>query len=52
MDYFEPFRKKREHLKNNPSIVKDVLQMGAKKAQSSANEVLERVRTHTGISNY
>jgi len=50
MDYFGPYRIKREHFFNNPAHVKDIMDMGAKKAQNSANEVLEKVRTATGIS--
>jgi tryptophanyl-tRNA synthetase len=50
MDYFGPYRIKREHFFNNPAHVKDIMYMGAKKAQNSANEVLEKVRTATGIS--
>ncbi len=50
MDYFSPYRKKREQFLNNPSDVMDILDMGAKKAQNSANKVLEKVRTATGIS--
>ena len=50
VDHFGPYRTKREHFLNNPSDVSDILYMGAKKAQNSANEVLEKVRTATGIS--
>lgn len=50
MDYFGPYRIKREHFFNNPAHVQDIMYMGAKKAQNSANEVLEKVRTATGIS--
>lgn len=52
MDYFGPYRIKREHFFNNPDHVQDIMYMGAKKAQNSANEVLEKVRTATGISFY
>ena len=49
MDYFEPFRKNKERLIQNPSDVFDILNLGAKKAQKSANQVLEKVRSCTGI---
>ncbi len=50
MDYFGPYRLKREHFLNSPSDVREILDMGAKKAQNVANEVLEKVRTAIGIS--
>jgi len=49
MDYFEPFRRNKERLIQNPSDVIDILNLGAKKAQKSANKVLEKVRECTGI---
>jgi len=49
MDYFQPFREKREQLVNNPKDVNDILQYGAKKAKLIANEVIDRVRTSCGI---
>lgn len=50
MDYFSPYRTKRDQFLNNPSEVIDILQMGAQKAQKSAQKVIEKVRTAIGIS--
>ena len=50
MDHFEPYRKKREELIKNPSNVITILKSGAKKAIETAEEVLEKVRSATGIS--
>tara|TARA_Y100001970_G_scaffold142981_1_gene175755 strand:- start:4188 stop:5165 length:978 start_codon:yes stop_codon:yes gene_type:complete len=49
MDYFEPYRKKREYFKNNPKKVKDILKLGAKKASNIANQVLDKVRSSIGF---
>ena len=50
MDYFRPFREKRDDLISNPKFVHEVLREGAKKARVIANEVLERVRSASGIN--
>tara|TARA_B100000809_G_scaffold1129_1_gene1331 strand:- start:3 stop:983 length:981 start_codon:yes stop_codon:yes gene_type:complete len=50
MDHFGPFRDKREQLQSNPKQVYEILNSGAKKAQSVANEVLDRVRSASGIT--
>mgnify|MGYP001465913124 CR=1 FL=1 len=50
MDHFGPFRDKREQLQSNPKQVYEILNSGAKKAQSVANEVLDRVRSASGIN--
>ena len=49
MDYFALFRKKREDLISRPDLVHDILKTGAIKAQIVAMEVLDRVRSATGI---
>ena len=49
MDYFASFRKKREDLISRPDLVHDILKTGASKAQIVAMEVLDRVRSATGI---
>ena len=50
MDHFGPFRDKRDQLQSNPTQVYEILNSGAKKAQSVANEVLDRVRSASGIN--
>ena len=50
MDYFEPFRKKRQALVDKPSNVIDALKIGSEKATKVAEEVLVNVRIATGIS--
>ena len=49
MDYFQPFRVKREQLVNNPKDVDDILDYGSKKAKIIANEVIDRVRNACGV---
>ena len=49
MDYFQPFRVKREQLVNNPKDVDDILDYGSKKAKVIANEVIDRVRNACGV---
>ena len=49
MDYFASFRKKREDLISRPDLVHDILKTGARRAQIVAMEVLDRVRSATGI---
>ena len=49
MDHFQPYREKRNKLVNNPKEVYEILQYGAKKAGSIANEVLSRVRSSSGL---
>ena len=49
MDYFAPYRKNKERLLSDSDYVFDILKHGARKAAVIANEVLERVRTASGI---
>lgn len=49
MDHFGPFREKKTQLVSNPKQVYEILDMGAKKAQKVANNVLDRVRTASGV---
>ncbi len=49
MDYFQPYREKRNKLVNNPKEVYEILKYGAKKAGSIANEVLARVKSSSGL---
>ena len=49
MDYFSPFRSKRDQLVGNEKHVKDILHFGAEKASKVAETVLDRVRSAAGI---
>ena len=49
MDYFSPFRSKRDQLVGNEKHVKDILHFGAEKASKVAESVLDRVRSAAGI---
>ncbi len=48
-EYFRPYREKREHFENNQDEVRDILNSGAAKARNIASEVIEKVRSVTGI---
>lgn len=47
--YFEPARNRRQELLNNMDYVHEVLRKGAEKARAKAQEVMDRVRTSSGI---
>ncbi len=49
MDYFGEMRKKREELENNPSLITEIAQLGAKKARVVAEKTMERVRKAVGL---
>lgn len=49
MDYFAPYRKKRDELVANPDYVETLLKKGAEKANNVAIPVIERVRDRLGI---
>ena len=49
MDYFGPFREKRAELISNSDLVHDILHEGAKRATQVASNVLDRVRTASGL---
>ena len=49
MDYFLPFRKKRDKLISRKDYVYDILDSGAKKANLIATEVLNRVLESVGV---
>lgn len=49
-DYFKPYREKREYFQNNQDEVRKILEDGASKARSVASEVIEKVRSVTGIA--
>ena len=48
-DYFKKFREKREYYVNNQSEVREILNMGAKKASNIAAPMIEKIRTATGV---
>ncbi|MGD0058902.1 MAG: tryptophan--tRNA ligase [Verrucomicrobiia bacterium] len=49
MDYFAPFRKKREELVKNLDYVHDVLRKGAEQANAVADETMSKVRKAVGL---
>ncbi len=49
MDYFEPFRKKREFYVNNPKEINEILKYGSEKAKLIAENVIDRVRSTIGL---
>jgi tryptophanyl-tRNA synthetase len=48
-EYFRPYREKRDYYTNNQNEVREILDMGAKKAQAIAEPMIEKVRAVTGI---
>ena len=50
MDHFQPFREKRASLISRPKEVRDILRLGAKKANIIAEEVLDRVKSSIGMN--
>ena len=48
-DYFAPYREKREHYMTNQNEVREILNLGANKAQTIAAPMMEKIRTATGI---
>lgn len=48
-EYFDPFRDKRRELLEKPDQVKEIMAEGARKARSTAREVLEKAREATGL---
>lgn len=49
MEYFSPYRKKREELQANPEKVQEMLKLGANKANKTAVLVIDKVRKNLGI---
>jgi tryptophanyl-tRNA synthetase len=49
-EHFTPFTQKREYYLNNPDIVKDILNDGAKKAQIIAKEKIKQLRDIVGLN--
>ena len=50
MEHFQPFREKRASLISRPKEVRDILRLGAKKANIIAEEVLDRVKLSVGMN--
>ncbi|MGH2575472.1 MAG: tryptophan--tRNA ligase [Ignavibacteria bacterium] len=50
MEYFKPFREKRNELKKNQDHVKSVLKEGAVSAREVASKTMEEVREATGLN--
>ena len=48
-EYFEPFKEKREFLFNNPKEVKEILDLGEKKARKIARVKMEKIRDLVGL---
>jgi tryptophanyl-tRNA synthetase len=48
-DFFAPYKKKREELKNNMDHVYDILKKGAQTARQHAQSTIEKVRQNVGI---
>ncbi len=49
LDYFRPFRQKRDELENNIDHVREVLAGGAERARAVAGETLEKARQAVGL---
>ncbi|MCZ6793604.1 MAG: tryptophan--tRNA ligase [Planctomycetota bacterium] len=49
LEYFEPYRKKREELAKDPERVEAILQDGARKARETASKTLQRARRAVGL---
>ena len=49
MDYFAPYRERRALLQSKPDDIKDILNIGAKKAKVIASQTLDKVRTSIGL---
>ncbi len=49
MEYFSPYRRKREELQANPEKVQEMLKLGADKANKIATPIIDKVRKNLGI---
>lgn len=49
-EHFAPYVERREHYMNNPDEVKDILAIGAKKAQKIAQEKMKIIRDAVGLN--
>jgi tryptophanyl-tRNA synthetase len=48
-EYYTPYRQRRDYYASHQDEVRDILHVGAQKAQASAAEVIEKVRSAVGI---
>lgn len=49
-NHYAPYRKKRDYYASHQDEVRDILAMGAEKARAASAEVIEKVRSVTGIN--
>ena len=49
-EYYAPYREKREYYEKHQDEVRDILNAGAAKARASAADIIEKVRSATGIA--
>ena len=49
-EHFAPYTERREHFMNNPDEVKEILAMGAKKAQKIAKQKMKVIRDAVGLN--
>ncbi|MEA3512250.1 MAG: tryptophan--tRNA ligase [Campylobacterota bacterium] len=49
-EHFAPYVERREHLLNNPDVVKEILAQGATKARAVASEKLKIIRDAVGLN--
>ena len=49
LEYFQPYRQKRQELENDPGYVEQVLQNGAERAKAVASITLDKARKAVGI---
>ena len=48
-EYFKEYREKREYYMNNQGEVREILELGAQKASAVSAEMIEKIRSATGI---
>ena len=49
MDFFEPMRKRRAELENDPAYIEGILKSGAEKARALAQQTMKEVREAVGL---
>lgn len=49
IEYFAPYRQKRQQLGENPGYVKEVLSDGVRRARAVASQILSKVRDAVGL---
>lgn len=49
-EYYAPYREKREYYEKHQDEVRDILNAGAAKARAAAADIIEKVRSATGIA--